>query len=307
MKVNINDALSTIKSRASTAVGSLSLPVGPNQSFQSAATQVARSPDYTVSLVCTELDIYINADMPDTFMFDIGSEYSAPWAEGLNDSMAAPVSAFVKSAGISMTTQALTAQLWRGSSEINFTLPLIFQAEKDEDVEVLKPLMELMYLTLPREAESGGMLSAPGPSFDLVNLNASTPSKESLNSKNEKSVAGQSNSSKSGLGAALAKMEEGLSTVVSGAQSVGGAVVGALNGDLQQIKNSTSTMVSGLNKTIAPLSNQLKGMVKNQISLKIGRFIEFPSVVITNVQQSHKVNPTVDALGRATSLQLNET
>lgn len=260
------------------------------------------SDDYAAQIVCNDLGIKMIAQLPDTWQFDISSEYSAPYAEGLTEGVPSMLAPGLKAAGISLTTQVLTAQLWKGSSEINFTLPLVFQAENDPDREIMKPLLELMYLTLPRDSQGGGgMLSAPGPHFDLVDT-----SPEGLNSgkAEDKSVAGNS-SIKDSIGNLYEKGKALAGPLGDAAVSAAGVPVAVLQAGSDggaSVKRAVTNVYQGLNKTISPISNMLASLVKNRISLSIGNMITFDSVVITNVQQNHKVQPSADINGLSLGL-----
>lgn len=258
--------------------------------------------DYLAYITCSELGINMTAQLPDTWQFDISSEYSAPYAEGLTEGIPSMLAPGLKAAGVSLTTQVLTAQLWKGSSEITFTLPLVFQAEYDSDREIMKPLLELMALTLPRDSQGGGgMLSAPGPHFDLVDTTANPD----LNSgkAESKTTAGSLS-----IGQALSDAGNVFKTVGGAALDVGlaggGAVVGALTvaSNPDGLKSGVTNLYHTANKYISPLSNKLASMVKNRISLSIGNMLTFDSVVIINVQQNHKVQPTADISGQSTGL-----
>jgi hypothetical protein len=66
----------------------------------------------------------------------------------------------------------MTAQIWQGGAFINFTIPFIFQAETSAETEVMRPIRDLMKLTMPKDETpgGGGILSAPGPHIDIKKL-----------------------------------------------------------------------------------------------------------------------------------------
>ena len=270
------------------------------------------NPDYQAVITCTDLGISLTAYLPETWQFNIASDYSAPYAEGLTEGIPSFMGVGLKAAGVSLTTQVLTGQMWKGSSEVSFSLPLVFQAENDPDKEVMLPLMQLMYLTLPRDSINGGggLLSAPGPYFDLVDTSpeASKAVIGQPSSRDSKSVAGNKSfldkmkDTSSNLGGALgtageAAMEFGSAGV---GMFVGGLTAGGDGG--ADLKRSTTNAFHTANKYLQPVSNLLAGLVKNKISLKIGNMLLLDSVVITSVDQNHRVQPTVGMDGKPTGL-----
>lgn len=104
--------------------------------------------------------IYVEAFLPEEFSFDIGSEWSAPFAEGTNNNM---INMLGQALGTKFTTQGMTALFWSGSGNLDFTLPLVFTAE-DNYNDVQKPIKDLIKLSLPT-INSWNFFSAPGPSI----------------------------------------------------------------------------------------------------------------------------------------------
>lgn len=208
----------------------------------------------------------IVADCPKEFDFDTAVTYESPYAElventvkkagGLGDL----VNGAVNFTGTKLMTQALTAKVWTGASDITLSLPLVFQAETDEDAEVLLPLMKLMFLTMPGEGSTnatggGGFLSSPGPRFDVT------------------SIVGDITKAAGNLSGVV----DGIKNIVGGAiDSTGGAVSGIING------------ASGV---LAPVSQSIMKAVSNPISLKIGEFLYFDNVVVESVRQSNHMLP----------------
>ena len=64
-------------------------------------------PEYTMLLHSNDLGITVTAALPDTFAFDVASDYQAPFAQGINVSDS--VANGLRLVGMSLTNQAMTA------------------------------------------------------------------------------------------------------------------------------------------------------------------------------------------------------
>src|SRR6478736_9543570 len=91
--------------------------------------QSLRELSYKAFIVCQEQGILVEAWLPEQVNVDINANYEAPYAQGLASSVSEKLGSLARFAGLSMTTQALTIQVWQGGSYIQFSLPLVFQAE----------------------------------------------------------------------------------------------------------------------------------------------------------------------------------
>ncbi len=218
------------------------------------------NPNYTVIIKQTAdpsqkgiKGIEIVAPMPDSFMFDTKSEYATPYAQGLFGGGSGMLAQIGKVAGqlggMRMTSQALTAQLWQGSTETSLNLELEFHAETDPDLDVRQPILALMRMSTASINATSGLLTSPGPSITLDSAGAV--------------VAGLFNSAKDTVTGAPAKIGE------------------LTSGGMISQNNGVSSAVTSLKETI-----------KNQISIQIGRYAFFDSVVISNVQKtySHQID-----------------
>jgi hypothetical protein len=127
-------------------------------------------------IACNDKNITIVANLPQEFSMDLGACYEEAFSQGLsgllsgNGMLSEIAGKSMKMLGLQLTTKALTAQVWQGSTEISFSLPLIFQVESDSERDIQKPLRDLYSLVLPEEKEAGGLLEAPGPRVDLNKL-----------------------------------------------------------------------------------------------------------------------------------------
>lgn len=252
---------------------------------QSGSAEMAKL-DYSCLIVCNDLGIVVRASLPETFTLDTTSEYNAPFAQGLLGSLPLVGSA-VKMLGLQLTSQALTAQVWEGSSISEFQLQLVFQVETDVNKDVLEPLMKLMFLTVPREETEGGLLSAPGPQIDLKKL---------VNSSAYQTLKlAEKTSSEATKAAAKLKGEAFGKNTIDG---VGKMLSGLGNVSLTQVVDSalegSQQMRNGADTLSTAVAGAIVNSIKNNISIYIGRYLYFPSVVITDVNQEHTVQPMVD-------------
>lgn len=253
---------------------------------QSGSAEMAKL-DYSCLIVCNDLGIVVRASLPETFTLDTTSEYNAPFAQGLLGSLPLVGSA-VKMLGLQLTSQALTAQVWEGSSISEFQLQLVFQVETDVNKDVLEPLMKLMFLTVPREETEGGLLSAPGPQIDLKKL---------VNSSAHQAMklADKTNSEAKAAAAKLKGQEAGKEGFIDNGKRM---LSGIGDTTFTQIVDSAieggQKMRSGADTLSTAVAGAIVNSIKNNISIYIGRYLYFPSVVITDVNQEHTVQPMVD-------------
>jgi hypothetical protein len=221
---------------------------------------------YKAFIVAQEQNILVEAWLPETVMVDINATYEAPFAQGLGSIGALQgISEFARYIGLSMTTQAMTAQVWQGGAFIEFSMPLIFQAEDSAGNDVMVPIMNLMRLTMPKEPTAGGFLQAPGPRIDPKKLaqngidsfnDAFTLARDAANRVNSSQVNSPTDTSK---------------TAVS------------------RLSDFAASGYAKANEVAKTLSNRLVNSVSNNISLYIGQFQYFASVVITDVSPTYDV------------------
>lgn len=233
-------------------------------------------------------DIRIAADGPQQFSFATSLNYESPYqdmaenlvTEGLNKLPGGSAAAgFIKGSGTKLFTQALTAKVWTGASETTINVPLILQAETDADKDVLAPLMKLMYLSMPREEEEGGLLSAPGPVFDFG----------ALFDKKGNNPSAHEPGAISKITGATGNFTDPLKGAVSSLSS--GNIQGALN-----------QAVGGGAALTSALSDALKGLVKYPITLQIGQGFRLENVVIESVTQTHNLSPVGGAYGKSSGI-----
>lgn len=222
------------------------------------------NPNYLCVITCNERNISIEASLPQEFSMDIGANYEEAFSQGLSGllqgggAIGEASGKALKMLGLQLTTKALTAQVWQGSTEVSFSLPLIFQVETDARVDVQGPLQALYSLTLPRESTPGGLLEAPGPKVDLDKL------------------------SKALSGLTVDSVMKGSASAFSKLQSS------------SSIPDGFNKGKDIANQALTPFSNAFIASIKDNISLSIGTKMLFKSVVITSVNQNFKVQPLED-------------
>jgi len=219
------------------------------------------NPDFLVTITQADNGVSINAPMPDSFAMDFASSYDAPFAQALGANI--PGAKYAKLGGYTLQSQVMTAQVWQGSSQTDLNVAIEFQAELDPIAEVHDPIMQLCKLVSPSVNGTGLLLTAPGPRLDWTKIPEST-----------KQAATDSINAITSIGATSDNTTAGQATDSSS----------AVNTPSTQ-PNSQSSQQSASDKKAANIALQaLKSAVKNQISITIGNYLHFDSVVITNVQ-----------------------
>lgn len=232
---------------------------------------VATNPHYMCYIIPLDRGMDpIIAHLPEEYQLNLGASYQAPFSQGPKDHINPGVGMAASAFGIQFANKAMTAQLWQGSNDMEFSLPLVFQLESDPNADILKPLSALYELVLPREDVAGGLLTSPGPHLDLDLLKQSV-------SELGTSAAGAGNQ----LWEGLKEGKEELST------AMGDSAASTLSVAGQQISNAANAG----NRALAAASNAITSAIKYNIALMIGQFQFFPSVVITNIAQNTKVRP----------------
>ena len=209
--------------------------------------------------------IIVEAPLPESLSFDMQSAYSTMLPQGLTGgALATGLAAF----GIRLAVPALTAQLWQGSSEIQLQLALEFHTESDPVADVQLPIVNLNRLVMPSISTSTGMLQSPGPVVDYTQIGtvASNAGTQLLNT---------------------------LKNAVSGKVTPTPATLNNTSVNTNDGANSATSKPTAQNPTLGT-SQYWKSKVSNQISIRIGNYLYFDSVVITNVQQTFMSN--IDAI-----------
>lgn len=226
------------------------------------------NPHYTVSILSKNSDaaspvVNIHAHMPESFMMDMSSEYVAPFTQGLTGN--ALIDTVLKvGLGLRLVNQTLTAQIWQGSAETVLGLELEFQAERDPRTEVQEPILQLMKLTTPSVLGEDGFLRSPGPKIGPEAV------KELVDSYT------------SSMGSAAQGALDFLPIGQKSAKLVDPSM-SCTNGNFQAMHTRSPSQ-----NTQYGAHDRFKKHIKDQISIQIGKFAIFESVVITNVQKTYE-------------------
>lgn len=225
-----------------------------------------RNPYYTAMVIQEGVSpIRVVTPLPEDFNFSFGGEWSAPFEEGVIDN--AKINMLSQMAGFKPATQSMTTQFWKGSSMSDITIPFQLVAINDAHTDVVVPLANLIRLSMPTNA-GGGFFRAPGPQ-----LSASAETRDAVYS------------AASNLGDA--------------AVSVGGAIVGGGKESLQKATESAQRTADDVGRAFNSIT------FKNKISLTLGQFARFDSVVITNIDP--QVKSLFDANGKPMGVVVNVT
>lgn len=259
-----------------------------NQSSLRANT-LSLKPEYALQIACPELGIYFKAPLPPEFDWASSAEYDTPMKDFIGDTLSSAgtvgrvADVMARANGIQLVTQALTAKFWSGSSSAAITIPCILQANSDEVEEVLKPLVNLKALTLPRLAggRKGSVLQAPGPHFDLQKAYNMGKAKVS-SAIDTKSVAGKPTTSASSVASSV------FDTLGKFKSAIQPQLDLAAQGDFTAASRG---IVDGAYRAGEAVDDFLRSSTRNAIIVQIGNYIRLPSVVITDVQDKHHVQP----------------
>jgi hypothetical protein len=206
--------------------------------------------------------IVVQAPLPETFNFDSNASYSQSLPQGPTSGAIADIAAV---AGIRLAVPAMTAQLWQGASETVLTLALEFHTESDPVADVQTPILNLNRLTMPSVSSATGMLQTPGPYLDMSFAQIT-------------SMAGD-------IGTALANagtnFKNGTVQPTAASMTKPGTALNGANNPVTQSNTQNPQLGS---------SQYWKSKANNQISIRIGNYMYFDSVVITNVQQTFMSN-----------------
>jgi hypothetical protein len=175
--------------------------------------------------------------------------------------------------GTRLAVQALTAQLWAGNTDSELSMELEFHTETDPYYDVRTPIVNLLKLTMPTIDTKSGFLGSPGPQIDFSK--AGTIFSDSASS-----------------------IGSGLGGLVGGAAAIIENIFG-ITPKPSTMTDPNSQVVDGSNNAVAKTLQQNPNlgtakywntMIKNKISISIGNYLYFDSVVITRVSQTFASN-----------------
>lgn len=215
--------------------------------------------------------IVIEAPIPDSFAFDVGASYEQMLPQGFTNNTLVNTAAALT--GTRLAVQALTAQLWAGNTDSELSMELEFHTETDPYYDVRTPIVNLLKLTMPTIDTKSGFLGSPGPQIDFSK--AGTIFSDSATS-----------------------LGTGLGNIVGEAASIVQSVLG-ITPKSSSMTDPNSQVVDGSNNSTTKALQQNPNlgtakywntMIKNKISISIGNYLYFDSVVITRVSQTFASN-----------------
>lgn len=226
--------------------------------------------NYTILIQqsATANPIVVEAPIPDEFAFDVGASYETPLPQGFTSNKLINLGASI--VGSRLAVQAMSAQLWAGNTDTELSVEVVFHTESDPVTDVRTPIVNLLKLTMPSISTSTGLLTSPGPSFD-----ASFAA----------SVAGDT----------LKTLGNDASAVLGGIQNAYSNFISGILGTPSTTGSMTNTNTQtndGANNTIPASITQNPNLgtasywntkIKNKISIRVGNYLYFDSVVITRV------------------------
>jgi hypothetical protein len=274
------------------------------------------NPNYKVCIIASSVTHFGNdkregftlmADLPETFSFSVATKYEPSISQGLyglQDSFlnvkGVSGRTVANAFGMDLMAKSLTAQIWGGSSHISFQLPLIFNIESSPMEDVIIPLRQLMTLVLPYESSAGSLMQAPGPQFnwDKLTKNLTAATKQTIGS-----AGAIGSNALQGAGRATdvtTKNVVGSNVKVPftnvNADQAGSAIANWGSSALQSVQKSGDGNAATAKSTtdLKQFPNAVRDSLDGQISLSIGRFQWFPSVVVTSVDPEFKMLTTED-------------
>lgn len=221
----------------------------------------------------------VEAPMPESFNFDVGATYEQMLPQGLSNNKVLNIAAAIN--GTKLAVQAFTAQLWSGSTDTELSIEVEFHTESDPVSDVRTPIVNLLKMVMPSVSSATGFLSSPGPYLDWQAAGSAVKTTIQTAITSGESVLGAFGSAGSSFvnglsGGLLGTPAQPSQMTASGTQATNGA------------NNATSQSVTQ-NPGIGSAS-YWKSLIKNPITIWVGNYLKFDSVVITGVRQTFLSN-----------------
>ena len=212
--------------------------------------------------------------LSESFSYSAGAQYDSPFQTVVGSGLAPLLSL----GGVKVMPPVLTGQVWSGSETPELSIEVELTADTDPLLEIRDPIVNLLKLVTPRLGNGGASMLSPGPYVDAKKvwdqLRKVFPIVNKL-------PLGQSKSSGEGTQAAT---EQKTGTVNRRAAAKNKPAVKP-GETLDTSKGEGSTPdEDALSKAVAAADQRIRNTITNQISISIGQYIYFPSVVITNVE-----------------------
>jgi hypothetical protein len=241
--------------------------------------------NYLVLVQQSTTGIAVEAPIPETFAMDLSATYEQALPQGFvgNKAINLTAAAF----GARLSVQALSAQLWSGNNEMDLSIDLEFHTENDPVNDVRAPILNLMKLTTPTISSTTGMLASPGPSLDFSAVANALGTGAGQLVNIGKSVQGAAANPSSLVNAIGNAASSAWSSIRAGYQS---ATTGLIDPSQQTADGSNNVQQALQQNPSLGSAAYWKTQVKNSISIAIGNYLYFDSVVITRVSNTFMSN-----------------
>lgn len=210
----------------------------------------------------------VTAPVPESVEFAVNAEYSTVLPQSMASSDI--VNGAAAMMGMKLAVQAMTAQLWNGSTNGNLSINLEFTTETDPIQDIRAPVLALTKLATPSIHDTGFMQS-PGPQLDFSTL--SSVGKDILNNAQQS-------------GSAVVNAAEKISGSVMGIP-IGKVTQGTMSQANKQLAGGTGVTDAASTKTDPSTSTSSaaywKNKITNLIQIRIGNYLFFDNVIIDKV------------------------
>lgn len=235
--------------------------------------------NYVIKIQQNDTGIVVEAPIPDSFAFDVGATYEQMLPQGLVGSKVINVTA--AAFGTRLSVQALTAQLWAGNTDSELSFELDFHTETDPIQDVRTPIVNLLKLTMPSINTQSGFLGSPGPQIDFTALGRGFSTAVS-------NVGTAFGGFLGNIGSAVSNFAFGATGGLLGTPAQSGALNDS-NSQANDGANSSITRTLQQNPSLGSAS-YWNSNIKNKITIDVGSYLHFESVVVTRVSQTFASN-----------------
>ena len=208
--------------------------------------------------------------LSESFNYSAGAQYDSPFQTVVGSGIAPLLSL----GGVKVMPPVLTGQLWSGSETPELSIKVELVANVDPLLEIRDPIINLLKLVTPRLGNGGASMMSPGPYLDPNKvwdaLRKVFPIVNELAPKDSSGDGTQSST----------EQKTGVVNQTAAANNKPAEKKGATVDSGQE---STDAPKNDDYSAVVTADQSIRDSITNQISISIGQYIYFPSVVITNV------------------------
>lgn len=206
----------------------------------------------------------------ESFSYSAGAQYDSPFQTVVGSGIAPLLSL----GGVKVMPPVLTGQLWSGSETPELSIKVDLVADSDPLLEIRDPIVNLLKLVTPRLGNGGASMMSPGPYLDpnkvWDELRKIFPIVNNLVPKNS-SGDGTQSATEQKIG------------VVNQTAAANNKPTEKKGKSVDSGQDSTDAPKNDDYSVVTTADQSIRNSITNQISISIGQYIYFPSVVITNV------------------------